>query len=251
MSSTAFTVRTWIFGFAFAGSFLLACGVPFEPQGRRARTNTAPPDLPTAAADSAPGEGDDGAEALPEDEPPAETEAAPRIVDSTLSPERPAFQTKSSSQIASSIRVCVGSGATTVSSAMILGGGGGAFLTTDFATGQDVVTAQQSAFDGNADALKTGVRIDQITLEYITALKNTGNVVGYRCAQGLVADPAMCTCDTFPTAYAMLSRCLGGVIDVSSPAVAQMASEFAAACAASKGTAVASLVASAAFAKLP
>jgi hypothetical protein len=239
------TVLRWGLCFAVSASSALACGVPLEAQSRRARAKSDPADVPSAS----PAESPIDVGELPTTEDPVEV--GPRVVDSSLAPDRPAFQTKSSSQLASSIRVCVGTGATTISSAMIVGGGAGAFLTTDFKAGDDIVLVQRSGFDGNADALKTGVRIDQITLEYITALKNAGNVVGFRCAQGLVSDPSMCACGTFPTAYSMLSRCLGGVIDPSSPAIVAIAAEFATACVANKGKAIASLVASAAFAKLP
>lgn len=202
---------------------------------------------PSAAATTAPSEEDPLGDPPPPGEEPAQP---PLVIENQVNPAKPAFQAKSSTQLVSSIKNCVGPSATTVTSAMIIGSPGG-FLTTDFANGQDIVAVQNGLFDGNLESLKTSVRVDQITLEYITALKNVANVVGYRCAQNLVATPSLCTCDTFVTAYSMLSRCLGAVADPSTAEFTLLAADFQAACAANKGRAIASLVASSAFAKLP
>jgi hypothetical protein len=167
---------------------------------------------------------------------------------------RPAFQAKSSVQLSRSIEACVGAGAIKVTAPMITtpdGTNPAGFLTADFAVDADIVAVQAQLFDGSPEALRTGVRVDQVSLSYITALKNVANVVGSRCADGLVASPELCSCATEAEAKAMLGRCLTAVVDPSSPEVAALARDFAAACSKSKGSAIASMVASLAFAKIP
>jgi len=167
----------------------------------------------------------------------------------------PRFQAKSAAQLRASLEACVGAGATQVAADMIQTTAPGAtpaadqrFLTPDFTVGQDIVDAQLELFDGVESALRSGVRPDQIGLAYVTALKNVGNVVGARCARGSVTTPALCECGTNEAAAAMLQRCL----PLASPShrdFADIAAELAVKCRVSKGGAVASLVASSAFAR--
>ncbi len=225
------------------GSILVvvACGSSDEPQPAQGTPDASSP-VPSNPLPPPP----------PAPTPSSTGEKPPLVVNSEVSPIKPKFQAKSSAQLASSVANCVGPNATKITAAMLLGNPSpGGFLTGDFAVDQDIIAVQTSLFDGNLESLRTSVRVDQITLEYITGLKNMGNVVGYRCMQGLASTPSLCACDTFTDAYAMLSRCLGTVADPSSPDFTLLAAEFQAACQANKGTAIASLVASSAFAKLP
>ena len=165
---------------------------------------------------------------------------------------RPPFQAKSSAQLARSIEACVGKGAITVTAPMIITPENtGGFLTSDFAEGNDIVEVQSSLFDGTPESLRTGVRVDQITLEYVTALKNVANVVGSRCASGEVETPSLCACETAADAKAMLGRCLAAVADPTTPEFAALAGELGKACSANRGSAIASMIASLAFAKVP
>jgi hypothetical protein len=165
---------------------------------------------------------------------------------------RPAFQAKSSAQLLRSIEACVGGAAIWVTSSMIVTPENQAgFLTTDFADGDDIIDVQKLLFDGNPESLRTGVRVDQISLEYITALKNVANVVGSRCANNVTVDDTLCACESEGEAKAMLTRCLTAVADPTTPEFAELTREFGAACKASRGTAIASMIASLAFAKVP
>jgi hypothetical protein len=165
---------------------------------------------------------------------------------------RPAFQAKSAAQLARSIEACVGGAAIWVSKEMVVSPTNtSGFLTSDFAEGDDIVEVQKLLFDGTPESLRTGVRVDQISLEYVTALKNVANVVGARCAAFITADNEMCACETDPQATAMLTRCLAAVADPTTPEFAGLAREFGAACKESRGKAIASMIASLAFAKVP
>jgi hypothetical protein len=165
---------------------------------------------------------------------------------------RPAFQAKSSAQLSRSIEACVGGAAIWVTSEMILSGTSDkGFLTSDFADGDDVVDVQSQLFDGTPESMRTGVRVDQISLEYLTALKNVANVVGYRCANQITENDAMCACGTDDDAKAMLARCLSAVADPTTPEFAALAHDFGAACHKNQGGAIASMIASLAFAKVP
>jgi hypothetical protein len=165
---------------------------------------------------------------------------------------RPQFQAKSSAQLLGSIQACVGGAAIWVTTDMIVTPTNTAgFLTSDFADGDDIIDVQKLLFDGTPDALRTGTRVDQVTLEYITALKNVANVVGFRCQNAITQDDAKCACESAADAKAMLTRCLSAVADPSTPEFAQLATDFNAACVKSRGTAIASMIASLAFAKLP
>lgn len=162
---------------------------------------------------------------------------------------RPAFQAKSSAQLTRSVEACVGKGALGVTAAMVITEGNtNGFLTSDFVAGSNIVTSQALLFDGTPEALRTGVRVDQISLEYITALKNVANVVGAHCVAG---DAELCSCDTDDAAKAMIARCLAGVADPSAPAFAELAHEMSVKCQSTKGGAIASMIASLAFAKVP
>jgi hypothetical protein len=172
--------------------------------------------------------------------------------DRELDVSRPEFQAKSSAQLARSVEACVGRGATVVDTSMIVTPeNASGFLTSDFANGNDIVAVQKLLFDGTTEALRTGVRVDQVTLEYITALKNVANVVGRRCAGSQVETPALCACETEADAKAMVARCLAAVADPTTPEFAALAADFQKACAANRGSAIASMIASLAFAKVP
>ncbi len=188
----------------------------------------------------------------------------PRLVDGVVNPVRPAFQTKSSVQVRKSVIGCFGGNSTKIEAGMIVGGtpvgGVTPFLAAGtFSPGQDIVTAQAGLFDGDPDALKVGVRGDQLTLEYLTALRNTANVVGWRCVNNMVDDPSLCQCDTDAKAEAMLARCIGDVVSPSNVKWAPLATDLKNMCTptppnvntSGRGVAVASLVSSLTFAKLP
>lgn len=178
----------------------------------------------------------------------AGTETPPRPVDVT----RPAFQAKSAAQLTKSIEACVGKNASMITETMVASEANpAAFLTSDFAVGTDIVEVQKGLFDGQAASLRTGVRVDQITLEYLTALKNVANVVGSRCAAGLVENPALCKCATEADAKAMIARCLGAVADPNTPEAAALARSLATKCVTDPGSGIASMLASLAFAKVP
>jgi hypothetical protein len=167
---------------------------------------------------------------------------------------RPAFQTKSSDQLQRSIVTCVGGDAIWVTKEMISPPDKptpGSFLTSDFSDGDDIVAVQSLLFDGPPESQRTGVRVDQISLEYLTALKNVANVVGYRCQNALTDDDTLCACETDDQAKAMLARCLSAVADPTTPAFADLAKDFGAMCQQSRGSAIASMIASLAFAKVP
>ena len=196
--------------------------------------------------------------------PTAPSNLPPRNVDGVVTPVRPLYQTKSAAQLRKSIIACFGTNSTTVTAGMIVGGGapnlGGLFFSPGtFVVGDDVVNKQVLLFDGDADSTKVGVRGDQLTLEYLTALRNVANVVGFRCLNNLVDNPAMCACDNNLDASAMLQRCIGDVVPPTTVKFQTMTADFSAACTnppapaaqISRGVAVASLVSSLTFAKLP
>jgi hypothetical protein len=170
----------------------------------------------------------------------------------TIDLTRPSFQAKSSAQLTRSVDACVGGTATWVTNDMIGSSTqGGGFLTSDFNAGDDIVDVQRLLFDGTPESMRTGVRVDQVSLEYLTALKNVANVVGYRCANGLTADGSQCACETDDQAKAMLARCLAGIADPTTPEFGALARDFGTTCQRSRATAIASMIASLAFAKLP
>jgi hypothetical protein len=182
------------------------------------------------------------------DNPAAATDNGPHDIDIN----RPKFQAKSSAQLERSIEACVGQDAIWVEASMVATTENpSGFLTSDFKQDDDIVQSQQLLFDGNADALRTGTRVDQISLEYITALKNVANVVGARCRDDMTHSSDMCACETEDQAKAMLARCLTAVADPSTPEFVTLAKDFNAACTQSRGTAIASMIASLAFAKVP
>jgi hypothetical protein len=207
----------------------------------------------TCILGTAPGCDGDGSEdrrnaQIPTPTPGAEEPNGPRDIDVA----RPAFQAKSAIQLAKSIEACVGTDAIWVTPGMIATPENPAgFLTTDFVNDDHIVEVQTSLFDGTADSLRTGVRVDQVGLEYLTALKNVANVVGSRCASDDVFSPEKCVCETEPEARAMLTRCLAAVADPSTPEFAELTREFHAVCQQSRAKAIASMIASLAFAKVP
>jgi hypothetical protein len=171
-----------------------------------------------------------------------------RIVDRKLGASRPTFQTKSASQLANAIRACVGEGATRITEDMIIGRPGG-FLTLDFKAGTDIIEVQRVLFDGLEGALRTGVRPDQLTFEYLTAIANVANVVGAHCNKGDTSTPALCDCSAgYSQAGQMMQRCLSA-FNPQTADFAQVQLAFAAQCRQDKGVAVASMIASTAFAK--
>jgi hypothetical protein len=115
-----------------------------------------------------------------------------------------------------------------------------------FTAGDDVVFAQATALDGDVRTLQTGVRSDALTLTYLSALLNVGNAAGRYCREN-PADPN-CDCTTPDNARAMLGRCLPS-FDPSTAAYGDAANSLAQKCAVDAAAAVASLVASSAFAK--
>jgi hypothetical protein len=195
----------------------------------------------------------------------AGVDAGPTIrnVEGTVDPTRPNFQTKSAAQLRASVEACVGTGALNIQAGFIQGGAnpppGGAFLPTSFAVGTDIIDVQKPLFDGSEDSLKTGIRTDQMSLEYLTALKNVANVVAANVVTGAVATPALSQCATTVQALDLVTRCYGAVVSASSPAFGSIVSEINTACSATatpqlvspRATTVASLIASPAFAKLP
>lgn len=179
-------------------------------------------------------------------------DAGPPMEPRPVDVARPSFQAKSSTQLAKSVEACVGKGALTITESMVASEANpNAFLTADFTVGSDIIEAQKGLFDGQASALRTGVRVDQITLEYLTALKNVANVVGSRCAAGMVDDSNLCMCGTEAAAKELLARCLGAVADTSTPEAAALAKSLASKCETNPGSGIASMIASLAFAKVP
>lgn len=185
----------------------------------------------------------------------AGADGGPTVINRTEGSTKPAFQTQSAAQLRAVLAACLGSGADVITSDMIVGGGGAGFLSPSFAVtakpgADDVVTQQLVLFDGNSATLQRGTRVDALTLEYVTALRNVGNVAGTRCLQNKTSDPSLCACGTLPQATAMLKRCLPYLNPTTNEALSA-AQMFQAKCATDPGAAIASLVASAAFAKLP
>jgi hypothetical protein len=196
-----------------------------------------------------------------------------RNVDGTVDPTRPAFQTKSAAQLRASVEACVGAGALNIAASMLQGaaapvpGAQPGFLpTSSFAAGTDIIDVQKALFDGSEDSLKTGIRTDQLSLEYLTALKNVANVVAANAIAGAVTTPALSQCATTVQALDLVTRCYGAVVSASTPAFGAIVTEISTACSATlpdggtgapagvtaaRAAAVASLIASPAFAKLP
>lgn len=181
-----------------------------------------------------------------------------REVEGTVDPTRPNFQTKSAAQLRASVEACVGPGALNITAAMLIGNGG--FLpASSFAAGTDIIDTQKALFDGSEDSLKTGIRTDQLSLEYLTALKNVANVVAANAIAGAVTNPALSQCATTVQALDLVTRCYGAVVSASTPAFGAIVTEITTTCASAatvampspRATSVASLIASPAFAKLP
>ncbi len=171
----------------------------------------------------------------------------------TIDSLKPKFQTKSTAQLASTLIACLGPGAGDVTADMFIGQPGGflppdGFVVTTQHGVDDVVTQQKKRFDGDPQAVATGVRNDEITLEYVTALRNAANVAGKRCSSS--TPPPLCQCETVDAAIQMITRCVP-FLTANDPPVRTAASTLSTACAANKGTAIASFIASTAFAKLP
>jgi hypothetical protein len=213
------------------------------------------------------GPGDPGAPGASGDHPGGSSgaDAGPRPHDIGTGPK---FQTKSAEQLKNAVEVCVGKGATLITDEMISGEPPvvgvpdryQGFLTRDFADYSrypvatdgnrilDIIDGQLRAFDGDPGLLRSGTRPDQLTLGYLTALRNMANVVGVRCARGLVANPALCKCDTTGDAAAIIARCLPYVTPTD-PAVAAAAGAMAEKCQADPARGIASMLSSTAFAK--
>ena len=188
----------------------------------------------------------------------AATDGGPtsKVIDAgtfTIDSLKPKYQTKSAAQLANTLIACLGPGAADVTADMFIGQPAGflppdAFVVTTQHGVDDAVTQQKKRFDGDPQAIATGVRNDEITLEYVTALRNVANVAGKRCSA--TTPPPLCQCETVESAVAMITRCAPYLI-ASDPAVQAAANVLSARCAANKGTAIASFIASTAFAKLP
>lgn len=187
----------------------------------------------------------------------ADTGPTIREVEGTVDPTRPNFQTKSAAQLRASVEACVGTGALNIQAGFIQGGAnpppGGAFLPASFTAGTDIIDVQKALFDGSEDSLKTGIRTDQLSLEYLTALKNVANVVAANVITG--AGGALAQCATTVQALDLVTRCYGAVVSASTPAFGSIVLEINTACSAAtpqpRATAISSLIASPAFAKLP
>jgi len=171
----------------------------------------------------------------------------------TISSTRNAFQTKSAAQLASTLINCLGPTAGNVEASMLIGQPGGflspdSFVPTTTHGVDDVVTQQKKRFDGDPQALASGVRNDELTLEYVTGQRNVGNVAGKRCSSA--TPPPNCACATLPEATALITRCVPDLLPTD-PKVQAAAQTLASACAADRGKAIASFIASTAFAKVP
>lgn len=186
----------------------------------------------------------------------ASTDGGPIVIDAgtfTIGSTRAGFQTKSAAQLASTLVSCLGPTAGNVTSDMFIGQPGGflppgSFVATTTQGVDDIVTQQTKRFDGDPQALASGVRNDELTLEYVTAQRNVANVAGKRCSSA--TRPPSCACENEALATQMITRCVPQ-LTANDPGVAQAAKVLATACAANKGTAIASFIASTAFAKLP
>ena len=172
-----------------------------------------------------------------------------------IDPSGPAYQTKSADQLKNALTQCLGAGVTTVTAGMIQSstvtdggstGAGGRFLSPAFTSGDDIVDVQRPSFDG-PDPLARG---DQMTLTYLTALRNVANVAAARCELGLATTPSLCACGGPDSSKAtlMIQRCLPSV-DPTTPLFAQVRDAFYQACMQSSGKAIASMIASSTYAR--
>lgn len=167
------------------------------------------------------------------------------------------FRLKSTDQLKNSIESCLGKGRTSVLTQMLpklasdtstsTQNSDVGFLDNSFSPGSDIVTVQRDLFDGIEAELRSGVRPDQVSLAYLTGLKNVANVVAYNCDS---SDAVECKCDSSDVAKDLLSRCLPDLNPNSSDFQLALAA-FSTSCRYDHKAALASLIASYAFAKSP
>jgi hypothetical protein len=171
------------------------------------------------------------------------------------------FQAKDVALLKSSVESCMGAGMTTVQATMLLpdvNGGAAPAQTADaegrlkfllpkkYAAGQDVIERETSNLVDTSGGARTGIAADSLTDTYLRALETIGNVVAHNCD----AAKEQCRCATKDDAFALLKRCLPG-LDPETVEMDQSAQALAEVCAQGPGgmrTAIASLVASYAFA---
>ena len=196
-----------------------------------------------------------------------------RVLNRDVASNGATFQVKSADQIARSIEVCLGNDVMAVLPEMILGGAiaagapapvaagapaaiaPAAFLDPSFAAdvGQhNIVLAQAKIIDGDQAALRAGVRADGASFPYLTALVNVANTVAYNCElERQHGDKSgLCKCETPEKASELLQRCLPNVNN-NTDGFKALQLDFAQTCALDRKAAVASLIASYAFAKTP
>ena len=182
-------------------------------------------------------------------------------------PAQSATLVKSSRQLGAALSACVGAGKTEVKAPMLLIAGPGvqsaeAFLVLSAdSVGKNFLLVQEKEFDGESSQTATSVRSATMSLAYLSALRALGNVVASNCvpsstttapgaAAGATASTAvletLCDCRNAAQAKEMLGRCLPHLSD---ELRAKVEAPFAETCQQNARKAIASLIASAQFAR--